>query len=107
MTSAPLAVLVDSHTASASEILAGALQDNCRAVLVGQNTYGKGLIQSVYELGDGSGMVLTVGKYVTPSGTDIDLNGLKADFWITPSQKAAEDAIQACRIERKSKSFSS
>lgn len=72
LTSAPLLVLVNSHTASASEIVAGALHDNCRAVLAGGRTYGKGLIQSVYELSDGSGLVITVGKYLTPRGTDID-----------------------------------
>jgi len=55
-------VLVNDHTASAAEILAGSLKDNCRAVLVGGRTYGKGLIQSVYELTDGSGLVLTVGE---------------------------------------------
>lgn len=54
---APLTVLVNESTASASEILAGALHDNCRAVLVGKQTFGKGLIQSVYELSDSSGLV--------------------------------------------------
>lgn len=53
----PLTVLVNESTASASEILAGALHDNCRAVLVGKRTFGKGLIQSVYELSDSSGLV--------------------------------------------------
>lgn len=50
----------------------GALHDSCRAVLAGSRTYGKGLIQSVYELSDGSGLVITVGKYLTPNGTQID-----------------------------------
>lgn len=72
LTRKPLTVLVNEHTASASEIVAGALQDNCRAVLAGGRTYGKGLIQSVYELSDGSGLIITVGKYLTPSGNDID-----------------------------------
>ena len=99
LTTAPLAVLVDGHTASASEILAGALRDNCRAVLVGERTYGKGLIQSVYELGDGSGLVLTVGKYLTPAGTDIDLEGIKPDFRAAPSAEAAESALAACRLK--------
>ncbi|EFN55775.1 hypothetical protein CHLNCDRAFT_145217 [Chlorella variabilis] len=99
-TAAPLVVLVDGHTASASEILAGALQDNCRAVLAGSRTYGKGLIQSVYELSDGSGLVLTVGKYVTPSGTDIDREGLRPDFRAQPGAAAADQAIHACRVRR-------
>ena len=98
LTSAPLAVLVDGHTASASEILAGAVQDNCRGVLVGERTYGKGLIQSVYELGDGSGLVLTVGKYLTPAGRDIDLEGIEPDFKAQPSAEAAEAALSACRL---------
>ena len=100
LTSAPLTVLVDGHTASASEILAGALQDNCRAVLVGRQTYGKGLIQSVYELGDGSGVVLTVGKYLTPSGRDIDLDGIVPDFGSDPGDEGTDAAILACRLKR-------
>ncbi|KAL4451934.1 hypothetical protein ABPG75_007596 [Micractinium tetrahymenae] len=99
-TTAPLVVLVNDHTASASEIVAGALRDNCRAVLAGKRTYGKGLIQSVYELSDGSGLVLTVGKYVTPSGTDIDREGLQPDFRSQPSGEAVERALQACRLQR-------
>lgn len=98
---APLVVLVDSHTASASEILAGALKDNCRGVLVGGRTYGKGLIQSVYELSDGSGLVLTVGKYVTPNGVDIDLEGIAADFGSIPSKEQADEAVMMCKINRK------
>lgn len=99
-TTAPLVVLVNDHTASASEIVAGALRDNCRAVLAGKRTYGKGLIQSVYELSDGSGLVLTVGKYVTPSGTDIDREGLKPEFRSLPSAEAVEGALRACRLQR-------
>lgn len=96
--SAPLMVLVNEATASASEILAGALKDNCRAVLVGRRTYGKGLIQSVYELSDASGLILTVGKYLTPRGTDIDLGGIKPDFRAIPSDAAAAQALEACRV---------
>ncbi|KAG4999995.1 hypothetical protein JHK87_021067 [Glycine soja] len=67
----PLQILVNDKTASASKIVASALHDNCRAVLVGKRTYDKGLIQSVFELDDGSGVVITVGKYVTPNHKDI------------------------------------
>lgn len=56
--------------------------------------------QSVYELSDGSGLVLTVGKYVTPNGTDIDREGLQPDFRSRPGADAAERAIQACRLDR-------
>lgn len=98
LTTDPVAVLVDGHTASAAEIFAGAIQDSCRGVLVGQQTYGKGLIQSVYELSDGSGLVLTVGKYLTPAGRDIDWNGLTPDFGTMPTYKAADEALTACRV---------
>lgn len=97
-TELPLTVLVNEHTASASEILAGALKDNCRAVLVGKKTYGKGLIQSVYELSDSSGLVITVGKYLTPSGVDIDGNGIKPDFRGLPQPDKASQALKACRL---------
>lgn len=96
----PLTVLVDDHTASASEILAGALKDNCRAVLVGKQTYGKGLIQSVYELSDGSGLVITVGRYLTPAKVDIDREGIRPNFRAMPSAQHAEQELQACRISR-------
>ncbi|KAL0921489.1 hypothetical protein M5K25_008566 [Dendrobium thyrsiflorum] len=75
-----LRVLVNNRTASASEIVASALHDNCKAVIVGERTYGKGLIQSVYELFDGSGLVVTIGKYVTPNHMDINGNGIEPDF---------------------------
>ena len=100
-TSLPLMVLVNGRTASASEIVAGALHDNCRAALVGSRTYGKGLIQSVYELADASGVVLTVGKYVTPSGVDIDATGITPDVSDALGRKRpgfgeARRALRAC-----------
>ncbi|CAI5460531.1 unnamed protein product [Closterium sp. Yama58-4] len=97
LTRAPLTVLVNGRTASASEIVAGALHDNCRAVLVGSRTFGKGLIQSVYELNDGSGMVVTVGKYVTPGLVDIDGNGIAADFRRKPSGEMARWKLANCK----------
>ncbi|QCS50885.1 PDZ domain-containing protein [Picosynechococcus sp. PCC 11901] len=79
LTDAPLVVLVNQSTASASEILAGALQDNGRAVLVGEKTFGKGLIQSLFELPDGAGMAVTVAKYETPLHHDINKLGIMPD----------------------------
>ena len=72
-------VLVNQGTASASEILAGALQDNGRALLVGEKTFGKGLIQSLFELPDGAGLAVTVAKYETPNHTDINKLGIMPD----------------------------
>ena len=79
LTEDPLVVLVNQGTASASEILAGALQDNERALLVGEKTFGKGLIQSLFELPDGSGLAITVAKYETPNHTDINKLGIMPD----------------------------
>jgi carboxyl-terminal processing protease len=67
----PLAVLVNDRTASASEIVTGALQDHDRAIVVGQASYGKGLVQSVYPLSEGTGLALTTALYYTPSGRSI------------------------------------
>ncbi len=79
LTDAPLVVLVNRGTASASEILAGALQDNGRALLVGDRTFGKGLIQSLFDLSDGSGVAVTVAKYETPNHHDINKLGIEPD----------------------------
>ena len=79
LTEDPLVVLVNQGTASASEILAGALQDNERALLVGEKTFGKGLIQSLFELPDGAGLAVTVAKYETPNHTDINKLGIIPD----------------------------
>ncbi|MDY7016577.1 MAG: S41 family peptidase [Cyanobacteriota bacterium] len=79
----PLVVLVNQGTASASEILAGALQDNGRAILVGEKTFGKGLIQSLFELPDDAGLAVTVAKYETPSHKDIHKQGILPDFVVS------------------------
>jgi carboxyl-terminal processing protease len=76
LTDKALVVLVDGGSASASEILSGALQDNKRAVIVGSKTFGKGLVQSVRGLGDGSGLAVTIAKYLTPNGRDINKHGI-------------------------------
>lgn len=79
LTDDPLVVLVNQGTASASEILAGALQDNGRAQLVGDRTFGKGLIQSLFNLSDGSGLAVTIAKYETPAHHDINRQGITPD----------------------------
>jgi carboxyl-terminal processing protease len=83
LTEDPLVVLVNQGTASASEILAGALQDNGRAKLVGEKTFGKGLIQSLFDLTDGSGLAVTVAKYETPKHRDIHKLGIQPDLEVS------------------------
>jgi carboxyl-terminal processing protease len=87
ITDKPMVVLIDQGSASASEILSGALQENKRAQLVGQKTFGKGLVQAVRGLSDGSGMTVTIAKYLTPNGTDIHKNGIKPDVEAEMSEK--------------------
>jgi carboxyl-terminal processing protease len=82
--SGPMVTLVNGGTASASEILAGALQDDGRSLLLGSRTFGKGLIQTLIGLGDGSGLAITVARYLTPSGRDIQNLGIE------PNQRLAE-----------------
>ena len=90
LTTKPLVVLVNEGSASASEILSGALQDNKRAVLVGQKTFGKGLVQSVRGLSDGSGMTVTIAKYLTPQGRDIHKHGIDPDVQAKMSEQEAQ-----------------
>lgn len=75
----PLAVLIDGRTASASEILAGALQDHERAILVGERSYGKGTVQTVLTLRNGSALKLTTSRYFTPTGKSINVSGINPD----------------------------
>lgn len=75
----PLRLLVNKGTASASEVLSGALQDNKRAVVLGEQTFGKGLIQTLVPLSDGSAVSVTVAQYRTPNGTDINKIGITPD----------------------------
>lgn len=79
---APIAVLVNEYSASASEILAGALQDTKAANLIGTTTYGKGIVQTVYFLNDGTGVKLTEKKYLTPAGNDINKKGIEPNVYV-------------------------
>lgn len=90
LTNRPLAVLVDGNSASASEILAGALQDNNRAVIVGSQTFGKALVQSVHSLSDGSGLAVTIAHYYTPKGTDISHKGITPNIKLDLTEAQAQ-----------------
>ncbi len=83
LTNKPLVVLVNEGSASASEIVSGAIRDNKRGKLVGKKTFGKGLVQSMRTLIDGSGLTVTVAKYLTPNGTDINKFGITPDVEVS------------------------
>ena len=85
LTRKPLVILVDEKSASASEVLAAALQDHKRAQLVGTPTFGKGVVQVLKSLEDGSGLVVTIAKYYTPNGKNINQLGIKPDVFVKVS----------------------
>ena len=87
LTRKPLVVLVNEGSASASEIVSGAIRDNKRGKLVGKKTFGKGLVQSMRTLVDGSGLTVTVAKYLTPNGTDINKFGITPDIEVNMNSK--------------------
>jgi len=90
---APLIVLVNGGSASASEIVAGALQDHHRATLVGQQTYGKGSVQTVMPLSDGYAIKLTTSRYFTPSGASINKTGIHPDVVVDPKDIVGERSV--------------
>lgn len=87
LTQLPLTVLVDRRSASSSEILTGALQDNRRATVVGTPTFGKALVQTLHGLSDGSGLTVTVAHYFTPNGTDISRKGITPDVTVELNER--------------------
>jgi len=89
-TDLPMVVLTDNYSASASEILAGALQDYDRATIAGTRTYGKGSVNTLYQLQDGSGLSLTTGRWLTPNGRLIEGEGIEPDYTL---ELEGEDAI--------------
>src|SRR5207253_3832890 len=94
LTHQPIAVLVDEDSASASEILAGALKDNARATVVGTRTYGKGLVQEINRLPCGSAIHITVSKYLTPAGTDINKVGVAPDIQVPKKEDMMKVAVE-------------
>jgi len=83
----PLVILVNKGSASASEILAGALRDNRKVPLIGETTFGKGSVQEIHELAGGSSLKVTIAKWYTPSGASIDENGIKPDIEVKRSDE--------------------
>ena len=103
VTRQPIVVLIDGGSASASEILSGALKDNKRAIIVGKKSFGKGLVQEINRLPDGSAMHITIQKYLTPNGTDINKKGIIPDYVVELKEedlKAKKDPqlAKACEI---------
>lgn len=114
LTDKPLVVLIDGGSASASEILSGALKDNGRAVLVGTKSFGKGLVQEINRLPGGSGINITIQKYLTPNGTDINKVGILPDVEVKNTEEdikknhdaqleKAEDVLKDLILQHKSK----
>jgi carboxyl-terminal processing protease len=93
VTHQPIVVLVDDESASASEILAAALQDNGRGTLVGTHTYGKGLVQEINRLPGGAAVHITVSRYLTPGGSDINKVGVIPDINVTNKEEQVKTAV--------------
>jgi carboxyl-terminal processing protease len=109
--STPLVVLVDGYSASAAEIVTGALQDHDRALVVGTTSFGKGLVQTVFPLDGGWALKLTTGKWYTPSGRSIQKahrasdSALVAD--LTPDEEAAPDSLESDTVKKNRPAYKS
>ncbi|MFA4910812.1 MAG: S41 family peptidase, partial [Desulfobacteria bacterium] len=106
----PIIVIVNAGSASASEIVAGALQDHGRALILGVQTFGKATVQSIYSLEDGSGLRLTIGRYYTPKGRSIQAKGITPDIVVPdriPSGTEEERKIRFLREKDLDRHFES
>jgi carboxyl-terminal processing protease len=99
LTKQPIVVLVDEESASASEIVASAIQDNARGIIVGTKTYGKGLVQEINRLPSGAAIHITVSRYLTPAGTDINKVGVIPD--INVQQKDEQEKVAIAYLKEK------
>jgi len=102
-TDIPLIVLINGYSASASELTAGALKDNKRALLIGEKSYGKGTVQVLHILSDGSGIKFTTAKYYLPSGESIDGKGITPDITVELNQNSTTDTQKEKAIEEMKK----
>ncbi|MBR1617155.1 S41 family peptidase, partial [bacterium] len=105
-TTQPVVVLINSGSASASEILSGALKDNNRAIIVGKKSFGKGLVQEINKLPDGSALHITIQRYLTPNGTDINKKGITPDYVVDITEDDIKNNVdpqlaKACEIIQK------
>jgi carboxyl-terminal processing protease len=98
LTQKPLVILVNDNSSSASEIVAAALQENKRATLVGTRTYGNNSIQSVHGLSNGSGLAVTIAKWLTPTGRDINRTGLNPDVVVELTDRQHQDLFRDRKI---------
>jgi len=94
----PLAILIDRGSASAAEVVAGALRDRGKAKLFGERSYGKGSVQTILDLSDGSGLKLTIARYFTPSGRRIDGSGIDPDEKCEPATAGDDPAVSAAMV---------
>ncbi len=101
----PLVVLINGYSASASEILSGALRDNGRAKLVGQKSFGKGLVQAINRLEDGSGINITIARYLTPNDTDINKTGIIPDYKVDLKEEDFKAEKGPWWVDAKMKNF--
>ncbi len=99
----PVAILLNSGSASASEILAGALQDNKRAIVLGNQSFGKGSVQSIFPLSHGTGIAVTIQKYYTPSGKSIHGKGITPDKVVNSLIASDDDNLALTKLQKKNK----